>query len=283
MSAPLVLNTSVTLAANGTAVADSAALASPFREPLVIDEVRWSIRVADATRTAANMGYCVRTALTLGQWGLTNGMLPIWILGTSLQENGYAEEVQDAQWVAANPIFSNYRWRFPKPLYVAPGQALRSGFQRIGDSVSGNAIINVAYSGRYALPEDAPKDGQIDVPWATAFLPGTGQTTYISSEQSLDNPFLVPLKVQRLTFREANTDYSENANSTAKLTMKDSTGTDVIKDMVLANRAIDYLRRAWTFQRILSPRERYDVKIAEASASKEFQMAMIGSRKERIA
>jgi hypothetical protein len=302
MSIPILVSDSVVIPPGGTAVANAGRLSSPFRQAIVIDEIRWSTYnaveitgVFDDT-PSWNVGAVVRTKLNIGRVDVTNGFVPIWLFGTTMQAN-YFVEVNAVRFSVPNAndeavVVSHYRWRLPRPLYLAPGNALQSSFQHNDVlTLMGDTTVHVAYAGRYATPEDKPKNGAWEVPWVTPYLPAANVVHAQSSEKDLVNPFLVPLNVQRMLYRAVRVSDALCVETTdsagVEILIKDSHGVNIIRDAVSPAVAMDMPRRAWTFQTVLNPKERYNVTftgMTDASPEQDsVQLAMVGWRNERIA
>lgn len=292
--APLLLNASVSLASGGGAVADAVALSSPFRKPVWINEIRWTIGSnLSAPSNGGSQGALVSTQIKVGRVDITRGFIPIWNLGPSLQRadggDDYSESILDAATSNTQTQWAHHRWLLPRPLYVLPGTTLSSSFRRSSTSgapFSGNFTIDVAYAGCYAHPEE-PIPKEIAVPFAAVWQPASSAYV-ISGELDLANPFLVPLHVQRFIGRLSATfgssaGYEEYSltNGNVTVMMKDSQGYSIIKDLTTFSNAFDYLRRAWTFQRTLAPKEWYTAYVRGLSgASRVCTVSLIGWRNE---
>lgn len=286
---PLLLTSSVNLAAGAGTVADAAALSSPFRKPIWINEIRWTIRSnLDSPSSGWSPGALVSTRMKIGRVDVTRDFIPIWNLGTSLQWAQASEWLIDATVSNTNAAYAHHRWLLPKPLYVLPGSTLSSSFQRLtasGSPFTGNFTVTVSYAGSYAHPNE-PTPKEIAVPYAACWQP-TSAGFVTSGELDLANPFQVPLHVQRFVGRLSETsggvagfeDFSLTGGAVT-VDMKDSKGYVVIKDLTTFSNAFDILRRAWTYQRVLEPKQWYTATVSGMSATQNVGISLIGWRNE---
>ena len=294
LPSPYLLTSQVTIAAGGSATADSGALGQPYRRPFWVDEVRWTIKVPGATVTndvAFQMGGLITTKLTLGRMIISNDFIPIYNFAQSMQRYNSVEAAEGIVTGFGVPVsYSNYRWVLPKPLYVPSGMPLTSQFQRFRDAF-GTATVSVSYAGRYISPGSKTLR-EFDVPFVTAFtIPLSNTATMaISGENDLVNPFLENLQTQRFIGRQllytAAPDVAqelEPSTSETQVLMKDSYGNNVIRDYTYFTRVFDWNRRAWTFSRTLLPTERYYVSLSGIPTNVFPSISLIGTRVERIA
>ena len=117
---PVLLASSCDVLANNSAVPDSGQLSYPFRKAVIIEEIRWTLRLQAFVQAdpGLNLGALVSTRMALGQHYLMKDPVPIWLLGTTMAAS--QEEGNDI--LLATPFsFSHYRWRLPEPLYVPAG------------------------------------------------------------------------------------------------------------------------------------------------------------------
>lgn len=289
---PFLSSAQVTLAASSTAMADSGALSQPFRRPFWLDEIRWNIRVSPVpldfgSGIGVPYGALIRTKLTLGRMIISDKFIPIWNYGTELLTQ-YAGSAQvDANFGGVNVGFSSYRWKLPKPLYVPAGNVVTSEFSRGADG-NPSALVTVSYAGRYVDADLTSRD-EIDVPFVCAFLPATGVLNAQSAELDLHNPFLVPLKCQRMIGRILINDtatppgYAEPFGAGfGQLQLQDSGGHNMITDFTDLALVFDVNRRAWTFTSMLPSQERYNVLLTGLSSTRTVSISLIGTRKEQL-
>jgi len=287
VSAPVLLGTPLlSIAENAGVTPDMADLGYAFRRPIWIDEVRFMCMIPNLAFAG---GFSVRANLRLGRMQITgsrnNPFVPIWSFGTRQQPLGLVDQVVDT---VANQCWSHFRWILPKPLYVPAGQILMSTFFRQADGGGAGGKVGVAYAGRTVAP-GTPMPSKISVPYVGVYEPPAGAASAISSELDLVNPFLVPLKVQRFTMRVLDSTgagliKAENLQSGAnrQITMKDSSGYDIVTDAAPMLEVGFGARRAWTFNRTLGPKERFIVNYNNLAPSESVfpTIAMVGWRDE---
>lgn len=293
---PFLASAELTLAAGATGNADSEALSVPYRRPFWLDEVRWNIRVSPVPLNfgaglGVPYGALISTKLALGRMIISDKFIPIWNYGAEML-SAWSDSAQvDPNFGSTNVGFSSYRWKLPKPLYVPAGNVVTSQFARGADTNPAARIV-VSYAGRYADGE-RPSRNEIDVPFVAAFLPGVVANAQ-SSDLDLVNPFLVPLHCQRLIGRmlviDSNTTpygYTEGNflhNITAQI--NDSFGHNVVRDFTDLGLICDTNRRAWTFNKVLNPQERYNLQatgMRTSAVADQISVSLIGTRKEWIA
>jgi hypothetical protein len=275
LSAPILLSADVTVGTGLTAIADTGLLSTKFRRPFVIKEVRWAVQAA---RTVGETNR-VQTKLSMGRIQISDRFLPLENYAPLLTE-------RVESWGDDSGLWSNYRWKLPTPLYVPPGMTLKSEFFRLAGLAPISVNVNVAYSGHY-VSEKSPEPAEIEVPWVSSFAPPDGVTFAQSSERDLYNPFLVPLKVQRMLFYTNIVEYPEREIPELTTVIKDSAGQNVVRDFTRHASVWDSNRRAWTVNRILPPKERYNVTLSLATGGivsnlNGMVLSLMGSRKERM-
>jgi hypothetical protein len=304
-TAPILLSGEVTLNAGQTMNAPSQNLMSPFREPIWIDAITWTIwnPAVNANNAFWDWGGTIRTRLTLGRTEITrnrfNGFVPIWNL--SPQVNDLSASVQFDRFSTSDPVASTmHKWKLPRPLYIPPGMSLQSTFMRTQDAGPAGTVVSVGYAGRYADPS-LPTLHEIDVPFATFAEAAATASYFQSDENDFVNPFLVPLNTQRFILRaqhpQTAPDYLTEGYALTSLfgvKVQDSFGHNMVRDFVDGSSRVifDYLRRAWTFKNILNSKERYNVQIrpyqgtaggaAVATFTDAPMLSLIGWRKEEF-
>lgn len=302
---PILLSSSLSLAAGATGIPPLQSLQSPFREAMMIDSIKFLVRglvTSTAPTTGYNFGGMVRARFKMGRIELSHDFIPVGLYGTAIQDPNIVGTVPEAaqatfaeDTVGTTYTLSHFRWILPKPLYVPAGSVLVPSIQRISpDGFSGDTLtVDVAYCGRRLAQGPLPKE--IDVPYIALFappetVPPVG-TTAMSADINLVNPFLVDLHVQRLVGRimrrfTSSLILSDGFGSTAKVTMKDSYGQNMVRDPSPWNMVFDVSRRAWTINQILRPKERYYVSITDLISSstqpESAMISMIGYRREML-
>lgn len=289
---PVLLSSACNVLAGSEATANSENLSYPFRKAVIIEEIRWDLKVV--TNTGAlnpNLGAIVATKLQLGQLYLMRDPVPIWSLATLIS-------VEQEQFTETLTAYSHYRWRLPKPLYVEAGQVLRSVFSR-GYVNDGYDTINVqvSYLGKTVAPNQ-PRPGVIAVPYAAPFVTTAGAVYAQSNEYHLFNPFDFDLHIQRLTGRLLDitsgpppvlaqllgSTTPNTAQSAPTIQMTDSWGGKMVNDFTGIGDVFDLSRAAWTVDTVLPPKGVYTVQVWNLNTGRPAQafFAMIGTRDERL-
>jgi hypothetical protein len=275
----------LTIGEGGVVSPDTAELGYQFRQPIWIDEVNFVCR--SPISVAGPLGFSIRCKLNLGRIAITStrdggNFVPLWGFGTRQQALGIVDQAYDTN---GGTTWSSFKWRLPKPLYVPAGQVLSASFFRTADGQGVGALVGISYLGRTVEP-GTPLPKKAAVPFVSLYEPPAGAATAISSELDLVNPFLVPLHVQRFVMRVLETSgvqkYEDAFSGAARvITMKDSSGYDVIGDATPMLEVAFGPRRAWTFDRMLQPKERFVVGYANNSAAVVSPtISMVGWREE---
>lgn len=305
-TAPLLLSGQVSINAGQTVNAPSVGLMSPFREPIWIDAITWTMWNDNAAANSFwDWGGTIRTRLTLGRTEITrnrdNGFVPIWNL--SPQVNDVTASMQFDKDSADGRFPSTmYKWKLPRPLYVPAGMSLQSTFMRTADGGPDDTQVIVGYAGRYVDPA-LPTLHEIDVPFATYAEAAANVGVFLSNENDFVNPFLVPLHTQRFILRMQ---HQQDTTTPPFLTeaygltslpafkVQDTFGHNMIRDFVDGSARVifDFTRRAWSFDNVLNPKERYNVQVQPyqgaggGSAVSVFtdtvMLSLIGWRKEQF-
>jgi len=282
---PVLLSSSCTVKANNSAIPDSGQLSYPFRKAIVIEEIRWTM--SSELVGGKNLGALVATKLSIGQLYLMRDPMPVWLLGTMMDQS--LEDARDFSTAPASD-FGHYRWRLPEPLYLEAGQVLSSWFTR-GDDGLGDIDVQVSYVGKTVAPSQ-PKPGLIAVPYAAPFVTTLGQVYQQSNEFNLFNPFDVPIRVQRLTGRvlkfappfvsAAMALTPAVPGSGLTILMNDSWGGKMVNNNTGPGDVFDVLRAAWTVDTIMPPKGVYEVRAWNIPADLQLHVGLIGVREERI-
>ncbi len=286
---PLLMSSSASVLDNNSAIPQSADLAYPFRKPVIIEEIRWNLRMATSSSQNRNLGSFVSTKLSIGQRYLMRDPVPIWLLGTLLSID--REQILENTLVEKS-YFSDYRWRLPEPLYLDAGQVLSSWFTRGNDSFTGTPVtVQVSYVGRTVSPRQ-PRPKVIPIPYAASFVTTLGQTYGQSNEKHLFNPFDIPLRVQRMTGRTVVGETALPAvapaftpvtpQSAVTLLINDSWGGKIVGNNTGPADVFDLPRAAWTFDTMMPPKGIYEVRAWNIPASTQVHVGMIGVREEPL-
>lgn len=283
---PVLLSAAADVAAGRSATPDYGALTYPYRKAIVIDEIRFDLRITDMA-DATNLGSMVYVKLQLGQNYLMRDAVPIWLLGTEM--NLFEEEEVSSLLDVVN-VYSHYRWRLPEPLYIEPGQILTPVFSREAD---GYETINarISYAGKTVAP-GTPRPRVIPIPYVGRFVTTLGNTYQQSNENHLINPFHQALRVQRLTGRllsfvsgttavMANGLTPATAGSSVTVQMNDSWGGKMVNDLTGPSDVWDILRKAWTVDTLMPPKGVYEVKVWNLGETQQLHVGLIGVREER--
>jgi len=265
-------------------------MAYPFRRPIIIDEIRWTLQYS--AHGSRNTGALVYTKMTLGNNYLMRDPVPIWLLGTLMDLN--QEQIGNlGSLFATNTTYAHYRWRLPEPLYVDAGEVLRSTFSRTLDGFN-SITVQVTYVGRTVAP-GSPRPGVVAVPYAAPFITDLGNTYQQSNEKHLFNPFNKPIRVQRLTGRvqsfvsgttssnvEVITPPAASFSNFMTLQIEDSWGGKIVSKNTGVSDIVDVPRAAWTFDTVMPPKGMYLVQAWNIQAAQILHMAMVGVREEPL-
>lgn len=260
--APLLLATNVQVPIGGVVSANADELTNDFEQDVQLEEIRFIVSVNGARFNATNavsmgaLGSLVRAQIKMGRLDLTNGYVPIWLLGTRYQAameamTGFSDLVATPNRTA---VWEYHRWRFPKPLLVPQGAAISCSFTYLTPTgrqgplafaVDSPLNVWVAVAGK-ALSKRIARPSKIPVPYATYWAPKMGEG--VSGDDALFNKFPVPLYVQRFVGRVAecpppldpgnlgiigvpDQEIWFESWAAPNLTIKASTGYDVVGDM----------------------------------------------------
>lgn len=278
MSPILFASPTTSVVAGRSALADTGALSTKFRRPFWIDEIRLSSYFITNTIVATN-SYAMQARFKLGPYALSDRYIPFPNYAPFL--NIYNENFDS--FGGPDGYVAWYRWKLPKPLFVPAGMTLVCDFFRPLGKTPATASADVAYAGRYLRGKE-PTPAEVDVPWVTMFDPATDAVFAQSSELDLYNPFQVPLSVQRLLAANQDaTGFTATVNTNQVTVMKDSAGSNVIRDFTETGSVFDLNRRAWTVNRVLAPRERYNITLQALTGDlNNYHVSLVGSRKERL-
>ena len=119
-SSPIVLSSTIKMAANSAAVFDAQKLAAPNREAVAISEIRFLTGYpalappgyqahSDDDRTGLGRELAVK--IRVGPYDLCADFTPVWTMGP----------VFDRAKEDLSGVVGCYRWRLPRPLFVPPG------------------------------------------------------------------------------------------------------------------------------------------------------------------
>jgi len=317
---PVLLSAQTPAFSNGKSLSipDTSFLANPERLPMLIDEIHFTPVL---TNVAATLGFIqaidfTGVSFTLGRLPITNGFVPLGVLGKSLNP----QELNDG---------TGRVWRLPKPLYIPPGEILQPRFQYQLPAMPGGTIltdsaspfnIEISYIGRI-LPINYPKPKYIQAPWVSfwnsKFFRVDNQssaTTDASRETDLVNPFNSPLHLQRFNGRivTATDDNVSGPNGgeadirgasfigseTTTLRMVSSYGSVLVRDFTSVYDLFHLYDKTWTVNTVMAPKTFFIVNLAAAATPTSFfaapglvsalgtiaqlQMALVGYRNVKL-
>lgn len=250
---------------------DSALLASAFRAPVYIDEVRFAYIRYLPDSVGAALGGSLRVRMALGRYEVTQArnspFVPMW---------NFAPRSQ----VSAETQQGMYRWRLPKPLFVPAGAMLSTSIYRTVDGDNGTVLVAVAYAGRF-IPPGTPPPRSIDVPFVSLYEGTAGAGTGMSSELDLVNPFQEPLFVQRFICRVQESNAMDDLG-TAEMKITDSRGQAITNNFGDRYDLFDPTKRATVTPSVLGPRERFNVQLQNVGGTSTPMVSMVGWRKEHV-
>lgn len=283
---PVILSSPFTVLVNNAGIPDSGQLSYPFRKAIVIEEIRFDLRMVSTS--SLQLGANLNVKLQLGQHYLMRDPVPVWLLGTSMTT--IEEESTDTS-LATRVCYSHYRWRLPEPLYVEAGQWLQAVFSRTTDAfakITGTIHGQITYVGKTVSPKQ-PRPKVLAVPYVAPFVTTVAQTYQQSNENNLFNPFDIPIRIQRLTGRVLNS----NARLQLALTpttptgdvtimMNDSWGGKMVNNLTGPSDVFDCLRAAWTVDTVMPPKGIYEIRAWNIPTTEQLYVAMVGVREEPI-
>jgi len=289
---PFVFSSTVTLQQGQRVIPDVSELASPFRAPVLINEIRFSVGAGQVPHLVRDMSPAILCQFSVGRAEFSPMPIPISMYCTSMQR--LVMEAQAASDLIASDIVFvlQHRWKLPVPLLVPSGSALTAQLSRVPEAgATDDVTVSIAYAGCY-LDSSEPLPDKIQVPYVTAFYPppegwfdaSSLSTFYLTTERQLKNVLDIPVNVQRFIgrfyFISDNNIVEFTDDGTTVVEMKDSYGRSVVKDPSPFGSLFDFNRRAWTFSKILGPREQYSMSIRNAATTNLPLVSMVGWREE---
>lgn len=194
---PIVLRAQITPPSGGGSfgLADTTVLENPFQGPMWLDEIRFSM----SPFTASNAWGSFKVELKLGDVPLTNGFVPMSLLGKMQNCSTVAGETSNAPHV--------FIWKLPKPLFIPTRELLRPTmyYDNVGAPAQAQTIT-ITYACR-PLPKDTPTPKKLHIPWVSYFkpvsvtTPGATDRTDHSTPADIFNPFKQDLHIQRFVGR----------------------------------------------------------------------------------
>lgn len=301
---PVLLASYTTITRGGSSTPDLRPLQNVYRTPCAIEQIRFIVRgldeIVQTPRFYRGPGGIVRVRLSMGRMPLTQGHVPIWLLGPEVQTLAEEESgVSSTYSVSTQHVaYATYRWRLPHPLIVPVGAVITPELAFYNDPLVTNLAsagatlrVDVAYAGRVLLPGARAPEVQ-PIPYASAATfdqRADGSVVRYSVENELNNPFQVPLRLHRLVARAQASDgtqvYDQTAYDATKMVqIRESKGYAVTMRPTLYTYLSDPYRRAWTFDGSLDPKERLQVELSfDPAAAYKPMFGLVGWRNERIA
>lgn len=192
--APVHLSASGTIVANSPGGVNQDALRCPFELPIEVSEIKFQLRSSERFS-----GSAVGVRLAMGGHDLTNGYVPVFMLGRS----DYLR-VEYNNNSSADPLVREFSWKLPRPMYVPPTLSVEAQFQHRG-LINSDIVSTVSISGK-VVPKFRGTPHVIQLPWAACYAskgfvtPGSLDSDQ-SRETDLVNPFDVPVRLQRMVGR----------------------------------------------------------------------------------
>ncbi len=277
---PLILQAQISPPAGGGSfgLADSTKLENPFQGPMWLDEIRFKLPGSEAGTLDTQAWSRLAVELKLGETPLTNGYVPISLLGKVLNDSESFGENSGGATVSPGA----FTWKLPKPLFIPAREFLRPTMYFQPYSGAPAKVVTIMYVCR-PLPKGTPPPLVMQIPWVTYFKPPdlscalaspATDTTNDSTPADLYNPWDEELHVQRFVGRLMGQNYGENQNhmsiasaninlttealaSGTLVSAQDSFNNILIRDRTPFAHVFDFLDRAWTVNCILAPKGFY--------------------------
>lgn len=284
--APIHLSAAVQLQPGASSGVSSNALMNPMGQDMELLEMKFMVSTTLSTSTLLPQpfGGSIGVDLSLGNFKLTNGSVPVWGLGRA--ENLAVETVAGFYDAVVTNWFVAciYSWRLPRPMFVPAGAVVAPKFSHFG-YVPNTLTVRVGYSARSVVK--SPRVSYI--PWASTysskvFNPITTASSDVSQEKNLLNDTGRTFNLQRFTGRtqftsQAGTAYEADPATFATryltLRMSDSYGRPLVRNYVPFRSVFGDITRSWELEEVgaqLDPGAYYRVLLKKAT------MTMAGSQ-----
>lgn len=205
---PIIIGADVPLSEGATrALPTDTRYADSFRKTMAIDEIRFIVRSPDVsgyTGFSFNWAASVKCEFRLGRIQLSSVPVPVCMFNPDILQDPRDFIVTGT---STKYAYSHWCWRLPRPLLVRANTALIPMFTRRNDGYGGTANVHVAVVGRVvhteipkAIPAPVPHVGFFETPQIIGTVAGTGSAQ--STENDFNNPYPVPLFVQRFVARQ---------------------------------------------------------------------------------
>lgn len=279
IESPVIFSASADVQPNSTNAPNVEALRNTLKTPIEIIEMRFRLRNTPSSSTGYIGGAGMGVNLSLGNLPLTNGFVPVLNFGKA-EYLGKAEPPG----AGSNANTTDFYWRLPKPLLIAPGEVVNANFQHRGIiPIAVNAMA--LYIGR-TVNKKISGGVPLDVPWVSSWVSDTmtAYSTSVESDESTENDIVTPndreIRLQRFTGRVNNTNRTTQLNDDLSLAlnpmqllqmrMADSAGNTLVKDWSYFYNVFSPATRTWECNGIRVPANVYHkVSLRKKAASND--------------
>lgn len=296
---PIAIGDSIGITDGQTIPFDSQALTNIFDFPIEITSMTITMMTPSETTTGRPwmFSYYMQLSARLGDSIITDsvdGFVPVWNFGKPKQ----------VQYEAANDsagrLRNTHTWVFSDSIIIPPTMGFVVNLKRrpIPTQMVATAtsiFSTLAFTGR-ALP-NAKMPKEINVPYISSYEWASAVTNAVNDEQTLRNPFSIPLRANYLNGRifdlgtsilvERQYDSTALANITTNFP-KNGTAGDSVQITQAAGQgvpfydAFEFHNRALHVDMNLKPREGFKVQLSGKQGSTAVTVALLGSRKEQF-
>lgn len=287
-------------ASQSTGVQNIDGLKNKLSVPVWVDE--FLINLGNTGAASELNGGDIRVQLRLNTDLLTNGYVPIWLLGSSRNYSVasgsggvsfFSDQLQA-------PLFGA---KLAKPMLLLPGEYIEAAFYHAGVLDTTALTARFLARGHVADPESLSDDHTRNLPWFSAFV-GKLQTanadaTEQSKESDLRNPFDVPLKLDRMVgvigSVIAGTDFGAYNDPDAidaglqycTATMVDESGRAIVRDLTPFAHLFQIRDFTWPVKAVMPPRSFYLLNLIEryskinTTNTLQVMCSIVGSREAK--
>lgn len=290
MISPLILQAQIVPPVGGGSfgLADTTQLENPFQSPMWLDEIRFRLDNAPVDSFWSLPGWDrIRVELKLGNINLTNGFVPISLLGKILNDSNGEGVIDNGTRVENAPFV--FTWKLPKPLFIPARELLRPTmyFETFPGAVARS--VTIIYACR-PLPKGTPTPTKLQIPWVSYYQPPdilisplspAVDATDQSTPANICNPWDEELHVQRfvgrlmgrarahgftsgfeemgyMTLASAKTNYQNGKVQIGTLvSAQDSFNNILIRDQTPFSHVFSFVDRSWTVNCVLPPKGFY--------------------------
>lgn len=249
---PVHLYAEADVSAGGEVTLRAEALANRTGMPIEVHELRFHAEIAPITGlTRADVGSFLRVKIDVNGKPITNGFLPIWLLGKTEQSTSQVG-------VGTEP-FGAYVWRFARTMYLPTKAAINVQLQH-GGTIPASIHAGVGVAGKYATG-GAPVN--VAIPYATGYvskpfsydLAGTDE----SSETDMANTTGRQVSVERLVGRVSVAKNTAGTAITSVADMEDIGISQLITARLLTSKNVPIIRDFTTLPAIFGSTRAIDV------------------------